>query len=99
MMPFAPDYASAYDTLYAEKDYAGECDLLEEVFHRFAPTAVHRVLDMGCGTGGHSLILAARGYEVTGIDRAPAMLDAARAKAGTSGVAVTWIEDDIRTAA
>src|SRR5262249_49261042 len=33
-----------------------------------------RVLDLGCGTGGHSAPLAERGYEVVGVDRSAEML-------------------------
>ena len=39
-----------------------------------------RVLDAACGTGRHSLWLAARGNEVVGVDASPAMLAKARAK-------------------
>jgi len=39
------------------------------------------VLDCGCGTGEHALMLAARGLEVTGIDVAPSAIEAARQKA------------------
>jgi SAM-dependent methyltransferase len=44
------------------------------------------VLDLGCGTGGHALPLAARGFRVTGVDRSPQMVAAARGKPGGAGV-------------
>jgi cyclopropane fatty-acyl-phospholipid synthase-like methyltransferase len=47
---------------------------------------VGRVLDAGCGTGEHVLMLAARGYEVTGIDAAPVAISRARLKASERGV-------------
>ncbi|MCA9609999.1 MAG: class I SAM-dependent methyltransferase [Myxococcales bacterium] len=40
-----------------------------------------RILDVGCGTGGVSLACAARGAEVTGIDRDAGMLEVARDRA------------------
>ena len=40
----------------------------------------HRVLDLGCGTGGVALACAARGADVIGIDRNPGMLEVARSK-------------------
>jgi ubiquinone/menaquinone biosynthesis C-methylase UbiE len=51
-------------------------------------------LDVGCGTGFLSLELAGRGHHVTGIDFAPQMLEEARKKAATQGVAVRFEEGD-----
>ncbi len=46
------------------------------------PSRRARVADLGCGTGTLSLLLAGEGYEVTGVDFSPAMVERARAKAG-----------------
>jgi SAM-dependent methyltransferase len=40
-----------------------------------------QVLDVGCGTGEHALLAAARGLDATGIDAAPAAIALAEAKA------------------
>jgi SAM-dependent methyltransferase len=37
-----------------------------------------RVLDLGCGTGEHSRLLAAHGFEVVGVDASESMLEKAR---------------------
>lgn len=97
--PFSTHYAQAYDALYREKDYAGECDLLERVFARHARGKVRTLLDLGCGTGNHALPLAQRGYEVVGVDRAPAMLEQARSKAAglTCDVPPEFREGDVRS--
>ena len=49
-----------------------------------------RVAVPGCGRGHDARLLAARGYEVTGFDFAPAALSQARALAAREGVAATF---------
>jgi malonyl-CoA O-methyltransferase len=44
------------------------------------------VLDLGCGTGRHAVLLAAAGATVEALDFSPPMLDRARGKAGTSAI-------------
>lgn len=40
-----------------------------------------KILDIGCGTGSISVLLAELGHEVTGIDLSPKMIDLAKSKA------------------
>ncbi|MDD1667968.1 MAG: class I SAM-dependent methyltransferase [Methanomicrobiales archaeon] len=96
---FERTYAAAYDTIYREKDYDAECGLIERIFLEHSGKPVRSVLDLGCGTGGHSLRLAARGYEVTGVDVSPHMLAEAKEKAlGGKGQASFYLADirDVR---
>jgi 2-polyprenyl-3-methyl-5-hydroxy-6-metoxy-1,4-benzoquinol methylase len=93
---FGPGYACTYDAVYAEKDYAAECDILEEAFNRFATLPVQTIVDFGCGTGGHSIPLAKRGYRVSGVDISSAMLNIARIKAKKARVNVSFHHGDAR---
>jgi ubiquinone/menaquinone biosynthesis C-methylase UbiE len=54
-----------------------------------------RVLDVGCGTGRHTIRLAQSGSEVIGLDFSEGMLAKAREKAGTG--AARFIQHDIAT--
>lgn len=54
------------------------------------------VLDVGCGIGRHSLELARRGFQVTGVDRTLPYLQQARAKANAEGLTVEFVEGDMR---
>lgn len=55
------------------------------------------VLELGCGTGRVSLVMAREGIEVVGLDRSSQMIQHAQKKAEAMGLAdrVTWIEGDM----
>lgn len=61
------------------------------------PQEGRRVLDLACGTGQISLVLADMGATVTGIDFAEPMLDRARAR--MAGRRWTGVQDDAETLA
>lgn len=52
----------------------------ESLVDLLAPQAGERILDLGCGTGELTAIIAATGAEVQGMDQSPAMITAARAR-------------------
>lgn len=61
---------------------------------RLLPPGQGAILDVGCGTGSLSLLLAAQGHLVTGIDFSPAMIDRARTKADEMDLAVDFVVGD-----
>ncbi len=61
---------------------------------RLAPGA--HVLDIACGVGRHSIELARRGYQVTGLDLSQTLLNTAAARARRAGVEVNWVRADMR---
>ena len=69
-------YAAYYDLLYADKDYAAEAAYVASLIRKTDPSA-SRILELGCGTGGHAACLAAMGYTVHGVDISPHMLSRA----------------------
>ncbi|MDI3545095.1 MAG: hypothetical protein PWQ96_2396 [Clostridia bacterium] len=95
MKVFKKEYALVYDYLYQDKDYEKECDFLEAIFKKYQ---LHpkSILDLGCGTGGHALILAKRGYQVTGVDRSSEMLAIAKEKAKNFGCKIDFYEKSIQ---
>ncbi len=99
---FGEIYADAYDLLYADKDYAGECAMIRRAFAQYAAAPVRSILDLGCGTGNHAIPLAQKGYRVVGVERSARMLARAREKAerGLVGrVVPRFVEGDIRSVA
>jgi len=55
-----------------------------------------RVLDLCCGHGRHTVELARRGYEVTGVDLSARALRRARREAREAGVDIRWQRCDMR---
>jgi len=70
-------YSRYYDLFYRDKAYAAEAAHLDQLIRAQAPSA-KTLLELGCGTGGHALRLAAHGYEIHGIDLSETMLAVAR---------------------
>lgn len=55
---------------------------------------VGRVLDVGCGTGEHALMAAARGFDATGIDAVPRAISVAQRKARDRGLTARFLVGD-----
>jgi SAM-dependent methyltransferase len=67
-----------------------EWPLFEELL-RDAPSK--RILDLGSGTGEHARFLASKGFDVTGVDSSPAMLEKSRAG---EDIGVQFLSGDMR---
>lgn len=76
------------DELRTQQKAVWTAELTEQIEAAFpgAQPQELRVLDMGCGPGFFSIILARAGYSVTAGDYTPAMLDEARTNARAEGV-------------
>jgi SAM-dependent methyltransferase len=61
---------------------------------RAAPAEGERVVDVGCGTGNASLLAAARGARVTGVDPAERLLAVARTLAEERGLDATFVSGE-----
>ena len=55
-----------------------------------------KVLDIGCGPGEFSILMALAGHDATGVDLTPAMLEQARANAKKYNVEVNFMNMDVQ---
>lgn len=77
--------ALVYDRLNAEIDYGAWAEYIDNKIKRHSKIETSLVLDLCCGTGTMTLELDKRGYDMTGVDLSPEMLDIARGKAQEAG--------------
>ncbi len=70
-----------------------EADFAEQVLEVRPPA---RLLDVPCGGGRHAHALAARGYQMTGVDISPYFLSAARARPVADGGQLRWEQREMR---
>jgi SAM-dependent methyltransferase len=92
------DAAATFDDepdhgLRADRTRAAWARLLRSVM----PPGPVDILDLGCGTGSLSLLLAEAGHRVTGVDVAPRMVERARAKFRGAGVRGRFLTGDAST--
>lgn len=75
-MNFLKSYAQYFNLLYRDKDYSKDANFIAQVLQAYLPRT-RSILDLGCGTGAHSYLLAEQGFEVYGIDSSADMIDQA----------------------
>ncbi|UCG15873.1 MAG: methyltransferase domain-containing protein [Phycisphaerales bacterium] len=83
--------AHEYDAYFADSAlFAYDLALLR----RWMPRP-GRVLDLGCGSGRHVVAFARAGFDVTGVDLSPHMIEVASAKLAESNAAARLVKGDI----
>jgi SAM-dependent methyltransferase len=87
------NYGRKYDEESFVQGTAGECAFIEKEINY---NKTLKIIDIGCGTGRHSIELAMRGYTVTGIDLSESQLERARAKAKAQNLYIDFQRYDAR---
>ena len=82
-----------YDALMAGVPYRFWVEYLERLW-ALGDRTPRAVLDLACGTGTVSRLLAARDYAMTGVDLSNGMLDVARRRAAEAGLPITFYQQD-----
>ncbi|MDE7277049.1 MAG: class I SAM-dependent methyltransferase, partial [Lachnospiraceae bacterium] len=100
------DFAGVYDTFMDETPYEEWCEFLDAALTRYrikeetADTMLlqeqNSVVDLGCGTGTLTELLAAKGYDMIGIDNSQEMLQIAMEKRARSGLDILYLQQDMR---
>ena len=89
------DFAEVYDMLMDDVPYR---EWAERIIHILRENGIEDglILDLGCGTGTLTELLAEAGYDMIGVDLSPEMLDVANAKKIESGHDILYLCQDMR---
>ncbi|MCL2488715.1 MAG: class I SAM-dependent methyltransferase [Oscillospiraceae bacterium] len=86
-------FASVYDRLTGDVDYPARAAYILALFEKFG-SRPETLLDLACGTGSLSVLLAAEGIDVTAVDGSAEMLVQAQGKA--AGREILFLQQDMR---
>ena len=89
------DFALVYDTLMDNTPYERWCELIVGLLKRYG-IEKDLVLDLGCGTGTLTELLAREGYDMIGVDYSEEMLSRAMEKREESGLSILYLLQDMR---
>jgi SAM-dependent methyltransferase len=87
------NYARKYDRECFVQGTLGECDFIEDEAGRDKSI---KIIDIGCGTGRHSIELTKRGYGVTGVDLSESQIARAKEKAKDLDLNIDFQKHDAR---
>ncbi|MCR5456844.1 MAG: class I SAM-dependent methyltransferase [Clostridiales bacterium] len=87
--------ANWYDELMGDFDYSKLSEFCCDAINKYSPNIPKQILDLGCGTGSLSVLMAKKGYDVTGIDLSNEMLALASAKANNLNLKIKYACEDM----
>ena len=88
-------FAEVYDTFMDNIPYEEWCGYLTGLLRDFGvPSGI--LLELGCGTGSMTELLAEQGYDMIGIDNSEEMLELAAEKRAASGHDILYLCQDMR---
>jgi 2-polyprenyl-3-methyl-5-hydroxy-6-metoxy-1,4-benzoquinol methylase len=87
------NYGRKYDKESYTQGTIGECDFIEKEINF---NKALKIIDIGCGTGRHSIELTKRGYSVIGIDLSESQIARAKEKAKELDLNIDFQKHDAR---
>ena len=88
------NYGEKYDNENFTQGTIGECDFIES---ELKSDKTLKILDVGCGTGRHTIELSKRGYNVSGVDLSGSQLARAKLNAEKYNLKVDFQKQDARS--
>jgi len=89
-------FAMYFDKIYSDKNYKKECDFIQKILSKNKMKR-KEMLDLGCGTGTHALILAKNGFKITGVDISKTAIELAKKKFKKNKIDAKFLKGDMTT--
>lgn len=88
--------SAEYLTVYKHRDDTDAQKLTDLICKTIKPANISTVLDLACGTGRHSILLAEKGFSVTGVDLNENLLNIGIEKSKELGLKIDFLAGDLR---
>ncbi len=90
------EFFDQFAPMYQNEEFTKNTDFeIQFIQEELALPKGASILEVGCGTGRHTIPLTAKGYAVTGVDISGVMLDEARKAAASAGVSIDLVHANI----
>lgn len=89
-------WLSTHPYLFDEERIDETSEEVEEIISLLDLDRDSRILDLCCGVGRHSIELAKRGFEVTGVDNTQEYLEIAERRGGEENLDIEFVLEDMR---
>lgn len=83
-------FAEVYDSLTEDVEYVRRADYITSLLRKYGSDP-EIILDLGCGTGTVTSLMAKKGYSMIGVDMSPEMLAVAAEKAEKDGLDILYL--------
>ena len=89
-------FAEVYDQLMDNVNYDRWADFYRDMLWHNGVMQSSKVCECACGTGGLTIPLYRRGFQMTGVDLSQEMLWIAAQKARRQGIGMPFVQQDMR---
>ncbi len=84
-----------YSFMFSEERFIEAAEQVDNILKLTRPKG-KSVLDLCCGPGRYAIVLARRGFRVTGVDRTNYLLDKAKERISAENIEIEWVLKDMR---
>jgi SAM-dependent methyltransferase len=88
-------WAETFDFMFPDSSFESAREQIDDLI-KLTGVEGGALLDLGCGPGRFAVPFAARGFDVTGVDITPFLMEKARAYADREGVQIELVREDMR---